>query len=74
MGKSMGKLKDTYNDFQEIQTKFFQKQCVIWSFLQSFNKFHDKLHIFKISGTILLKLAVRKRLQQEVSRAKLFQI
>ena len=34
MGKIMGKLKQTFNAFPDLQTKFFHKQCVIWSFLQ----------------------------------------
>ena len=53
MGKIMGKLKDNYNTFPEVQTKFFHKQCVILTFPQSFNEFHHKLRIFKISGTIM---------------------
>ena len=53
MGKIMGKLKDNYNAFPEVQTKFFHKQCVIWTFPPSFNEFHHKLRIFKISGTIM---------------------
>ena len=53
MGKIMGKLKDNYNAFPELQTKFFQKQWHSWSFPESFNEFHHKLYIFKISGTIL---------------------
>ena len=74
MGKIMGKLKHNYNAFPELQTKFFHKQCIIWSFSPSFNEFHHKLHIFKISGTILEQLTMRKKLQQEVSPTKLFQI
>ena len=53
MGKIMGKLKDNYNAFPELQTKFFQKQWHRLSFPESFNEFHHKLYIFKISGTIL---------------------
>ena len=53
MGKIMGNLKHNYNSFQELRTNFFHKQCVIWSFPPSFNKFHQKMHILKISGTIL---------------------
>ena len=53
MGKIMGKLKHNYNAFPELQTKFFDKKCVIWSFPPSFNEFHHKLPIFKISGTIM---------------------
>ena len=53
MGKIMGKLKHNYNAFPELQTKFFHKQCVIWSFPPSFKEFHPKLAIFKISGTIM---------------------
>ena len=53
MGKIMGKLKHNYNSFQELRTNFFHKQYVIWSFPPSFNEFHHKLHILKISGTIL---------------------
>ena len=34
MRKIMGKLKHTFNAIPDLQTKFFQKQCVIWSFLQ----------------------------------------
>ena len=53
MGKMMGKLKHNYNSFKELRTNFFQKQYVIWSFPTSFNEFHHKLPILKISGTIL---------------------
>ena len=60
MGKIMAKLKHKYNAFPELQTKFFHKQCVIWLFLPSFNKFHHKLNILKILGTILEELAMRK--------------
>ena len=52
MGKIMGKMKHNYNAFPELRTKFFHKQCIIWSFLPSFNEFHHNLHIFKISGRI----------------------
>ena len=50
MGKIMGKLKHTFNAFPDLQTKFFHKQCVIWSFLPSFNDFHHNLHILQILG------------------------
>ena len=50
MRKIMGKLKHTFNAIPDLQTKFFQKQCVIWSFLQSFDDFHQNLHILQISG------------------------
>ena len=53
MGKIMAKLKDNCNAFLELQTTFFHKQSVIWSFPPSFNEFQHKLPIFKISGTIL---------------------
>ena len=53
MGKIMGKLKHNYNSFQERRTNFFHKQCEIWSFPPNLNEFHHKLHILKISGTIL---------------------
>ena len=52
MGKIMGKLKHNYNAFPELETKFFHKQCDLWSFLPSFNEFHHNFHIFKILGTI----------------------
>ena len=39
---------------------------------QSFNEFHHNFHILQISGTILQQLTMRKKLQQEVSRTKLF--
>ena len=70
----MGKLKHNYNAFKELRTRFFHKQCVIWSFPPSFNEFHQYLHVFQISGTILKILTMRKKLQQEVSPTKLFQI
>ena len=38
----------------------------------SFNEFFHKLHILKISGTILEQLTMSKKLQQEVSPTKLF--
>ena len=53
MGKIMGKLKHNYNALKELPTKFFHKQCVIWSFPPSFDEFHHKLHILQISGTII---------------------
>ena len=53
MGKIMGKLKHNYDALPELQTKFCHKQCVIWSFLQSFNEFHHNFHIFKIPGNSL---------------------
>ena len=37
--------------FPELQTMFFYKQCVIWSFTSSFKEFHHSFYIFKISGT-----------------------
>ena len=49
----MGKLKHNYNAFKVLRTRFFHKQCVIWSFPPSFNEFHHNLHLFQISGTIL---------------------
>ena len=63
----MGKLKHNYNAFPELQTKFFQKQCMIRSFLQSFNEFHHKLYILKISGTIVEQLAMRKKVTFYIS-------
>ena len=63
MGKSMAKLKHNYNASPEFQTKFFHKQCVIWSFSQSFNEFRHKLHILKISGTILEQVEMRKKVR-----------
>ena len=59
MAKIMGKLKHNYNAFPELRTKFFHKQCAIWSFSPSFNEFRHKLHTFGISGTILEKLTMR---------------
>ena len=44
------------NAFTEIQTTFLNKHSVIFSLLPYFNEFHHKLHISKISGTILEKL------------------
>ena len=70
----MAKLKHNYNAFPELQTKFFQKQCVIWSFLPSFNEFHHKLYILKISGTIVEQLAMRKKVTTLLSPTNLFQI
>ena len=55
-----------YNAFLELQTKFFHKQRVIWSFLQSVNEFHHKWHIFNTSGSILKQSTMRKNLQKEV--------
>ena len=66
LGKIMTKLKDNYNSFQELQTKFFHTQCVIWSFLPSLNEFHQKLYILKISGTIVQQLAMRKKVTTSV--------
>ena len=55
MGKIMGKLKHNYNPLKELRTKFFHKQCVIWSFPLSFDEIRHKLHILQISGTIMEK-------------------
>ena len=74
MGKIMGNLKHTYNALPELQTKFFHTQCVIWSFPASFTEFHHDFRILQISGTILEKLTMMKKLQQEVCPSKLFQI
>ena len=62
----MAKLKHNYNSFPELQTKFFHKQCVIWSFLPSFNEFHHKLYILKISGTFVQQLPMRKKVTTPV--------
>ena len=70
----MGNLKHTYNAFPELQTKFFHKQCVIWSFPTSFTEFHHNFHILESSGTILEELTMMTKLQQEASPTKLFQI
>ena len=51
MGIIMDKMKQSYNAFQELQTKFLHKQCVIWSCPPSFKQFHHNFHIFKILGT-----------------------
>ena len=67
MAKIMGNLKHTYNLFPELQTKFFHTQCVIWSSQPSFTEFHHDFHIFQISGTILEKLTMMKKLQPEAS-------
>ena len=74
MGKIMGNLKHTYNAFPQLQTKFFHTQYVIWSFPLSFTEFHHNVHILQISGTILEKLTMMKKLQPEASPTKLFQI
>ena len=55
MGKIMGKLKHNYNALKELRTKFFHKQCVIWSFPPSFHEIHHKLDILQVSGTIMEK-------------------
>ena len=52
MGKIMGKLKHNYYAFPELQSKFFHKPCVIWTFPPNFNEFHHNFHIFITSGTI----------------------
>ena len=44
MGKIMDKLKHNYHAFPELQTMFFHKHCVIWSFAPSFKEFHQFLH------------------------------
>ena len=61
MGKIVANMKHNYNAFPALRTKFFHKQCVIWSFPQSFNKFHHKLHILQISNTIMEKVTMRKK-------------
>ena len=63
MGKIMGKLKHTFNAFPDLQTKFFHKQCIIWTILPSFSEFNHNLHILKISGTILQQLRMRKKVK-----------
>ena len=45
-----------------------------WSFPASFTEFHHNFHILQISGTILEKLTMMKKLQPEASPTKLFQI
>ena len=74
MGKIMGKLKNHYNAFLALQTKFFHKQWVTSSFLPSINEFHHNLHTLEIPGKNLEQSTMRKKLQQEVSPIKLFQI
>ena len=61
MIKMMGKLKHNYDAFPQLQIKCFHKQCAIWSNPPSFNEFHHNFHIFKISGTILEQLKMRKK-------------
>ena len=61
MGKIMGKLKHNFNVFLNLQTKFFQNQCVHWSFPPSFNESPHNFLIFKISGIILVQLTMRKK-------------
>ena len=61
MAKIMGKLKHNYNAFPELRTKFFHKHCVIWLFSPSLNEFYCKLHIFRIPGTNLEQLKMRKK-------------
>ena len=61
MAKIMGKLKHTFNAFLHLQTKFFLKQCVIWSFLPSFNQFHHNFHILQILGTFLEQITMKKK-------------
>ena len=65
MGKIMSKLKHKSNAFPQLKTKFVHKQCVTWSFPPSFKEFDHSFHILKISGTILEKLTMRKKLQPE---------
>ena len=72
MGKIIGNLKHTYNAFPQLQTKFFNAQCVIWSFPPSFTEFHHDFQIFQISGRILEKLTMMKKLQTQASPTKLF--
>ena len=55
MGKIMGKQKHNYNVSKELRTKFFHKQCVIWSIPPSFDEIHHKLYVLQISGTIMEK-------------------
>ena len=60
MGKITGKLKHTVNAFPDLQTKFLHKQYIIWSFLPSFNEFHQNFHLLRISGTFQEQLTMRK--------------
>ena len=61
MGKITRKLKHTVNSFPDLQTKFLQKQYIIWSFLQSFNEFHQNFQLLKISGTFQEQLTMSKK-------------
>ena len=72
MGKNMGKLKHTFNAFPDLQTKFFHKQYVIWSFPLSFNEFHHNFHILQISGTILEQLTMSKQVTTRGTCQKAF--
>ena len=74
MGKITGKLKHTVNAFPDLQTKFLHKQYIIWSFLPNFNEFHQNFHLLKISGTFQEQLTMSKKVKQEVSPTKHFQI
>ena len=72
MGEIMVKLKHNYNAFPELQTKFFHKQYVIWSFPPSFNEFHHNFHILQISGTILEQLTMNKQVTTRGTSQKAF--
>ena len=61
MSEIIAKLKHNYDAFPELQTKFFHRQCVIWSFPPSFNEFHHNFHIFKILGTNVGQLTMKKK-------------
>ena len=58
MGKIMGKLKHHYNAFPELQTKFFSKTCVIWSFPQSLKNFIT----YSIFSKFQVQVNIRKKL------------
>ena len=74
MGTIIGSPKHNYNAFPQLRTKFFHKQCIIWSFPPSFNEFHRNLNILKISVQFWNNYQWAKKLQQELSPTKLFQI
>ena len=67
MGKITGKLKHTVNAFPDLKTKFLHKQYIIWSFLPSFNEFHQNFHLLKISGTFQEQLTMSKKVTRGLS-------
>ena len=61
MGKIMDNVKHDYNAFLQLQTKFFHKQCVIWSFPPSLKEFHHVSTFSKFQVQVRMKKNVTNK-------------